>query len=746
MDRVKNKFKQLSINSQFIDWSVIAVVIFFIVCFGYQYMSIFDNHQTIEQNINIVEKQTETKKEIISQTLNKEVNALKTIAESFNNSPYLTEANALSFMNDQMGNWGFEKMALIDEDGYWEYQDGNGGSNGLSALEDMSDYKLSSPIETDGKYYIEVYVPLDTRISYSHKVALAGYYPVEKMTQELTNSVYEQYGTLKIVNSKGKVIIQDGAISQDDNILSAIKKSTLEHKTYDDVVSDLQGNKADYVKCSQDSDETYIYYTPINVNDWYLIATVSSSAIEVGNQHLFSSILTICIVIIVISAFCLVAGLLIYFFRNRQLEKLAYEDEVTEGSNRLFFEKNAEKMMKNSTYNYAIVYVNVEKFKVLNEHFGQTYANGILKNIYDLIVEQLDSKEFCARLVSDNYALLIHYESKKELIQRLDNLRIKCRDIMKKDGFIYQLQLTFGIYAVHERSIDIRHFIDCAYLANKNIEARYRNFYNFYDDKMQNVLLNEQKLEDKMQSALDNGNIRVYFEPKFNTRYGQIEGGEAIVRWIDAEQGIIHSNEFIPLFEKTGMIVKLDVYVFEKVCILLRKWIDMGIDVVPISVNISMENLYVYDFLDEYEKILQKYNIPGKLIEFEFKEVLMYENTDVLKGIIQRIHSMGCYCSMDEFGSGYTALNSIKQINVDILKIDKSFFNDERDVEKNREVIQGIVYLAKRLNLKTVAIGVEKQEDLDFLRGIDVDLVQGRVFSETLAAIDFEKKMSKGMN
>ena len=215
-------------------------------------------------------------------------------------------------------------------------------------------------------------------------------------------------------------------------------------------------------------------------------------------------------------------------------------------------------------------------------------------------------------------------------------------------------------------------------------------------------------------------------------------GSEALVRWDSPTDGMILPNDFIPLFEKNDFIIKLDLYVFEKVCQTLKEWIDSGKEALPISVNLSRNHLRYNNFLKEYKYIQERYDIPSHLIEIELTETVVFENLELLKNVIDEIHEFGYLCSMDDFGSGYSSLNVLKEIPVDILKLDKVFFEYEDD-KKAEYIIESVIDLANHLGMETIAEGVETIPQVELLKALKCDIVQGYVFSKPLPISSFEE-------
>ena len=268
-------------------------------------------------------------------------------------------------------------------------------------------------------------------------------------------------------------------------------------------------------------------------------------------------------------------------------------------------------------------------------------------------------------------------------------------------------------------------------------ESGYLKGCVFYTELERHQLLKEQTLENAMEGALQSEEFLVYLQPKIRLSDGRAVGAEALVRWKSEEYGLIPPDEFIPLFEKNGFILKLDYYMFEQVCRLLRNWLDSHKKVLPISVNLSRMHLGEAGFIQRYKEIQERYRIPCELLEFELTEAMVFEDLPRLKEIIAELHEAGYRCPMDDFGSGYSSLNVLKDIPVDILKLDRGFFMGG-ETERGVNVVKAVLHMARELHMKTVAEGIETSSLVNFLKEEGCDMVQGYVFYKPMPAREFE--------
>lgn len=265
-----------------------------------------------------------------------------------------------------------------------------------------------------------------------------------------------------------------------------------------------------------------------------------------------------------------------------------------------------------------------------------------------------------------------------------------------------------------------------------------REFKNY--SKIVEELSRENRLNYMFENSLKNGEFKVYLQPKMNIKNNRCQGAEALVRWIHPEEGMISPGEFIGLFEENDKIIELDFYVFEEVCKIIKSWIDNDKNVVPISVNLSRKHLKNTVFIDKFVDIKNKYSVPDGLIEFEILEsvALDDEKINILISILDKIHQNGFLCSLDDFGSGYSLLSVLSELRVDTIKLDRKFFRDFED-ERSKNVIESFINVCERINTKVVAEGIESKEQLDYLRKVNCELVQGFIFSKPMDVESFEK-------
>lgn len=427
-----------------------------------------------------------------------------------------------------------------------------------------------------------------------------------------------------------------------------------------------------------------------------------------------------------------------------RFRELAFVDEVTGRKNRVSFEIEAgETLAGASAGEFAFVAVDVEKFKVINDQFGSERGDAVLRALHETMDSRLEQGECVGRISADVFNLLLRTDASQRLDARIEEMVEAANDAMTHEGLSgYVLTVTAGVYVIDDPALPMIQIRDRANVARKKTGGRRTGLCSCrpYSNEDRVRLANEKRIESRMREALDAGEFVVYLQPKLDLRSGRVDDAEALVRWQDPARGLVPPNDFIPLFDRNGFVVDLDLHVFEQVCKLQRAWADAGMRPITVSVNLSRMHLRDSRFLDRFETIRAAHGVPAAFIEFELTETLVFEDPQLLSSVIDRIHQAGYSCSMDDFGSGYSSLNVLKNLKVDVLKLDRAFFEGfEADDGRGAAIVAVVIELAKRLDMKTVAEGVETEGQRRFLADAGCDMIQGFLFSRPVPPVEFER-------
>lgn len=396
---------------------------------------------------------------------------------------------------------------------------------------------------------------------------------------------------------------------------------------------------------------------------------------------------------------------------------------------------------KNKNTDYVLIRLDIEKFKVINDIFGYDKGNEILCYIANHLKEIAGEDAIVARLEADNFGVYFKHDEK-----RVNKFLKDITDLINKFEIDFELVFSAGICVVKENNINADLLIDRAVLAQTTVKGNYLKRSCYYNDDMRKKILEEQEIVSQMNTALQEHQFKVFLQPKCDLATGNIIGAEALVRWMHPEKGMISPGKFIPVFEKNAFIMKLDEYIWEETCIIIRNWLDQGIKVLPISVNISRVNLYNPDLCKTIVALVKKYNIPTDLFELEITESAYTENGNKLLEVLNVFHEEKFTVLMDDFGSGYSSLNMLKNIPVDVLKIDLNFLAGTDELNRGKTIMNSIVKMSDNLEIKNIVEGVETKEQADFLISIGCAHAQGYLIYKPMPVLDFENICYKKAN
>lgn len=404
-------------------------------------------------------------------------------------------------------------------------------------------------------------------------------------------------------------------------------------------------------------------------------------------------------------------------------------------SKEFFYQRVREILLQNPDEDYDIICSDIENFKMINDIFGTTAGDRLLCRVADIYREVVGEDGICGHFNADQFACLVkrnrHYEYSDDLFIRAEakiNMLSNTKNVAMK----------WGIYAVSDRTVSVEQMCDRTFLAIRSIKGRYGRHFAIYDDELRNKLLREQEITDSMEKALEEEQFAVYLQPKFSVKDGRLVGAEALVRWIHPEWGCMSPAEFIPLFEKNGFITRLDQFVWRKTCAILREWEDLGYPLLPVSVNVSRADIYQADLADILVTIIKEYDLTCARLHLEITESAYTENPDQIIDTVTHLRNLGFVIEMDDFGSGYSSLNMLNKMPLDILKLDMKFIQSETAKPSNQGILRFIMELARCMNLSVVAEGVETTEQLERLREINCDYAQGYYFAKPMPYQAFE--------
>lgn len=428
--------------------------------------------------------------------------------------------------------------------------------------------------------------------------------------------------------------------------------------------------------------------------------------------------------------------------REKHYRHLAMTDSITGLWNRRKFYQEATALLeKNTDRTYLLITLDINKFKFINNDFGAHIGDVFLRVLGNRIRDIFEGKGYFARNTADMFLILI--EEQKFHEDMLEPLGKEIYFDENGSRQYYKIVIKSGIRTIRpeEENRDLRLYIDQATLARKTVKDNVNKNLAYYDEKMKENLERENVIEKKMEAALQNGEFQAYLQPKYNLQSGEIIGAEALVRWIEPGKGIIPPDQFIPLFEKNGFILDVDFYVYEEVLKRMAAWKSQGKKLICISVNVSRVHVGTRDFFEKLNQLVERYQIPKKYFELELTETIMGSEKSATRTFIRECKQEGYQVSIDDFGSGYSSLNLLKDLPVDILKIDKGFLDETEESRRSAIIIEQVVEMAKKMQIRTLCEGVETEKQAQFLKQIGCNMAQGYLFSKPVPMDDFEKMM-----
>lgn len=399
------------------------------------------------------------------------------------------------------------------------------------------------------------------------------------------------------------------------------------------------------------------------------------------------------------------------------------------------YENISKRLKDDHETDYMIGYIEVSNYKMINDVFGKEFAELTIKKITGFITGNVSSKCLYGRLSDDSFGILFDKSKFNEdaVKTRLENFTVK------DDNLEHQILMHFGIYDITpEDDIDVPLFFDSARLATTMIRDNYHDIIVYYDDKLRNEIIHNQLITNQLKNAIETRQIRPYLQPIVDSR-GMLAGAEALVRWIHPDEGFMNPGMFIPIFERNGLIAEVDKHMWRCACEILANWKERGIEAF-ISINISPKDFYYMDVVPTLKTLVEEHGIDPVKLRVEITETaMMSDSMDILK-TVDELRASGFIVEMDDFGSGFSSLNLLKDMNIDVIKIDMEFLKDSERNMKSGIIIKNIINMSEELNIATLTEGVETAKQFEILYAMGCKLYQGYYFSKPVPLEDFEKQ------
>ena len=392
-------------------------------------------------------------------------------------------------------------------------------------------------------------------------------------------------------------------------------------------------------------------------------------------------------------------------------------------------------LMEHPETDYYLFVSDIKEFKLINDIFGRPVGDEVLVRSAAIIREQLGNSAVYGRIGNDRFCLLLTKPQLDTLAFTENQQRLSrfSRDIY------YPILVHGGVYAIMNRAMPVASMVDHAVMALSSIKHSHEIRIAYYDEEIRQQLLWEHKVVAEIEDAIRERQFEIYLQPQADAQ-GVVRGAEVLIRWNHPEEGLLSPAAFVQVFEKNGLITKMDLFVWEEACRLLQKWKQTGHEDFYLSVNISPNDFYYVDVHQTFTALAAKYGIQPRNLKLEITETVMIADIDRKVALIDQLHESGFSVEMDDFGSGYSSLNMLKDIPVDVLKIDMAFLYQAKDKKRSQIIIEQVVVLSKELGIPVITEGVETEEQVAFLRGIGCDMFQGYYFAKPLPVPAFEER------
>ena len=685
--------------------------------------------------------------------IEKEIDAKFGVLQSFANELSSTgdEIAEIRDMQSFVEVYNFRRMGFVDLNGIAKTTDGFEKDLSFREFYQVGlkgeSFITESLQDTVGDYTEDMINILSVPV-YDNKGEIKGVlfatYLTEKFHEVIFSDSFQGEGYTYIVAGDGDVISSygDGMQKEYDNIFIY----TGDAAQYDDAIQEKVENDMREklsrvgIGVNEDNDKYFYCYKPLEIEsadmNWYIFSIEPKSVLDERMHPIMRDIQFLTVILICILVMANIIFLYYNVRRRQELFRLAYKDSITGGDNFSNFKEKAKKYENTEGY---VIALDISEFKLVNNVCGNARGDEVLKAIWDVILANCNDNEQAARVNADRFVIFWIERSKKTVTYRIEKLINEIEGISEQLS-VPRLYPVIGIRAV-EKLDDADKRYGEALRAKSLIKNRRDRHYAFYDEIDYDTIVENKKLENGFEKALADKKFEVWYQPKFNSHTGKIVGSEALIRWRADDGSLISPGRFIPLFEKNGNIIRLDEYVFREVCRQQKEWQKEGIQILPVSVNISRFSLYYSNVVEKYERIINYYDVDHKYVQIEITESAIIENTVIVE-LIQKFHDAGFDILLDDFGSGYSSLASLNQMPFDTIKLDKSLV-DYVGNENGEKLLKFIVQLVQSLGMKITAEGVEYKEQLDFLENLNCDDIQGFYFSKPLMLADFSAKLTE---
>lgn len=726
--------------------AIITVVLFFIL--SWYYVALINNALREQTFLYLSEVGTRGA-DLVESKVNNELENLSTTSKLIEASGNFNQAQMLSLLKVEAAEGNFKRMAIAFPNGDVLTSDGlayniaerpyfKEAIKGQAAVSDtINDYTDNKPINV---YAVPVFQG-------NQVVALvAASVETEKLKKYLEVGSFSNQGYSYIVKANGDAVVTSAHANSPgdfDNILELLKKADLRSgDKLETIVANMAAGKSGSFTSYYGGLERHTIYKPLAINDWYMMTVVPTAVVSTQTRQI--SWYSFMLIAVALLAMALLFAIILFYQdrAKKRLERVAYVDEVTGGNNWQKFKQEAGAVLEaKNTGACAILTFDIDRFRFINEEYGHEKGDQLLKLVVAILKERMSKQETYARVSGDHFAILCVCDDRDKIIQRIREFGRVLNQERETIGIKERLSCHFGIYLIEDKQGNLEKIREKANMARIAAKTAENQRWFFYSDAFRKKIGDEKEIIDQMEDALENSQFVIYLQPKYDLHRNRYCGCEALVRWRHPEKGLIAPGEFIPIFEQTGFIKKLDMFMLEEACKVLKRWEEKNFREMQISVNISRKNLKQSDFIERVLCITNQYRIDRGKLEIELTESSIFENVDRMIEIGEAFRHYGFKMAMDDFGSGYSSINLLGNLPLDVIKMDQGFFNSHLKREQNLIVVESTIKMIKKLGMTVVAEGIESETEVDMLRSLGCDIIQGYYFGKPMPVYEFEEQI-----
>lgn len=745
---MKIKFKIKKKKNNLIKPIIFFGICVFIICAVTCVFHISSIKNSLEEEVNQqLIAQLEVAGEVLESNLESTESIIMAAADEMGEKreQYFSEAQIYRILKSYKSLDDFQQLMYLTEDNSLYLDDGRSVDSsdyireGLDDIYESRIYVINDFWAKDKDWQLLFIAPVEARGG--RKGFIIGLKDCKNILDSNTFFYLKQMGDVMVINEEGAILDCNFInLSDQDEKYETIydcmerywkidtqKISRFREKVYDKNITEAA------FPCTSSDGSRYFYsfYTTEGFLNLRIVCMYTDSVYSnLENTVVVGSIAT-CLIMMLSMAFLVFVAYRHNSSVNKLITRLAYEDEVTGGKNLNYFrEFVADTMEKYPGMPFMMHRFDVSNFRYINEAYGHVKADQLLKTIIEEADALFYSRELCIRMNADQFAMITR--NTQDLEERFyvfsDKVNARALDL----GIRYPIKFKRGVYPIRNREEDVTLMIDKANMARKLLMGEEKESVSYYSDRLADDMKKTDKIESEMETALFNREFKMYVQPKWDIQEDHLYGGEALVRWMKDDGNMIYPSDFVPVFEKNGFIEQLDIFMLESACKLIREQLDSGQPIYPISVNQSRMLLNDPDYINRITEMMDKYQIPKGYIELEITESMLFSERDKMISILNELKEMELQLSMDDFGSGYSSLNLLKDFPFDVLKIDKEFFSEATTSESSVWILRMIIEMAEGLGIRVICEGVETKEQIEMLRKIGCRYVQGYYYSKPI--------------